>query len=83
MTKRLLFCLLLLSVSATSQTLKIKDYYRLKAGNSWNYAAPPTWKGDYISAMEIGDKANFEGKIFNSVLHFDATKAAKILAFVK
>jgi hypothetical protein len=83
MIKPILFGLLLLSISSSAQTLKIKDYYQLNATNSWNYVAPPTWKGDYVSTMESGNNLNFEGKVFASVLHYDATKAAKILAFVK
>jgi hypothetical protein len=91
MTKRFLFCLLLLSISATAQTLKIADYYQLKSGNSWNYVAPPTWKGDYISRMETGEKSLISSEqrqqdfvIFDSTInHFDATNAAKILMQVK
>ncbi len=92
--KRRLFLILsisLLSLSASAQTLKIADYYQLKAGNSWNYVAPPTWKGDYVSRMEVGEKEiilleqhqkNFN--IFDSTVnHFDATNAAKILMQVK
>jgi hypothetical protein len=75
--------LLLLSISATAQTLRIKDYYQLKEGNSWNYIAPPTWKGDYISQMETGSDFRIDGKNYSTISHFDATKAAKILAFVK
>ncbi len=75
---------LLLCVSVPAQTFKAMDFYQLKAGNSWNYNAPPSWKGDYISRMEDGNAATIiEGKIYPSVLHFDATNAAKILVFVK
>lgn len=83
------FCLalnlifVLFSTFGFAQSVKIADYYQLKAGNSWNYTAPPTWKGDYVSLMEGGDDINLENKSFGSVLHFDATKAAKILALVK
>jgi hypothetical protein len=83
MNKLLSVFLLLLSISATAQTLRIKDYYQLKEGNSWNYIAPPTWKGDYISQMETGSDFRIDGKNYSTISHFDATKAAKILAFVK
>ena len=75
--------LVIFSIGVGAQTIKITEYYQLKGGNSWNYTAPPTWKGDYVSVMESGNEVNFEGKKYPSVLHFDATKAAKILAFVK
>jgi hypothetical protein len=78
-----LFCVTFLSFSATAQTFRFADYYQLKDGNSWNYVAPPAWKGDYISLMETGNELQFEGKNYVTVSHFDATKAAKILAFVK
>jgi hypothetical protein len=79
----LVFCFFLISVSYHAQTLKIADYYQLKSGNSWNYVAPPTWKGDYISLMETGSDFRIDGKNYSTISHFDATKAAKILAFVK
>jgi hypothetical protein len=72
-----------LSVTVSAQTFKIADYYQLKGGNSWNYVAPPSWKGDYISKMEIGSDFRIDGKNYSTVSHFDATKAAKLLAFVK
>ncbi len=72
-----------LVVSVAAQTFRAKDFYRLNAGNSWNYTAPPAWKGDYVSRMENGNIIAFEGKNFPTILHFDATNAAKILAFVK
>jgi hypothetical protein len=78
-----LFCITFLSFSVTAQTFRFADYYQLKGGNSWNYVAPPTWKGDYISLMEAGNEFQFEDKNYDTVSHFDATKAAKILAFVK
>jgi hypothetical protein len=74
---------LFLSVIVAAQTFKAKDFYQLNAGNSWNYAAPPTWKGDYISRMEKGVEISFEGKKYSTILHFDATNAAKVLIFVK
>lgn len=79
----LVFVLSFLVFSVSGQNFKIKDYYQLKAGNSWNYTAPPSWKGDYVSRMESGETVDFFGKKYLSVLHFDATNAAKILAFVK
>ncbi len=78
-----LIIILIVNICLFAQTVKIAEYYQLSNGNSWNYVAPPTWKGDYISVMESGNNVSFEGKNFTSVLHFDATKAAKILAFVK
>jgi hypothetical protein len=91
MTKLLLVCLVFLSISATAQTVKIKEYYQLNVGNSWNYVAPPTWKGDYISRMEAGEKEMVSSDrlptnytIFDSTInHFDATNAAKILMQVR
>lgn len=74
--------LLVFSVGIFAQTVKIKDYYQLNGGNSWNYTAPPTWNGDYISVMGKGSEISFAGKNYPSVLHFDATKAAKILVLV-
>jgi hypothetical protein len=74
---------LILCASVSAQTFKIKDFYQLNAGNSWNYTAPPTWKGDYVSRMEAGGEIDFNGKKYRSILHFDATNAAKILVFVK
>jgi hypothetical protein len=79
----LILCLLVFSLSASAQTLKIAEYYQLNSGNSWNYVAPPTWKGDYISLMETGSDFRIDGKNYSTISHFDATKAAKILAFVK
>ena len=79
----LVICLILFPLSIFAQTVKIEQYYQLKGGNSWNYVAPPTWKGDYISLMESGNDFQFDGKNYQTVNHFDATKAAKILAFVK
>jgi hypothetical protein len=82
---KILFYLVILSVSITAQTFKIKDYYQLKEGNSWNYTAPITWKGDYISRMEAGEKIPFneENNYQPTINHFDATNAAKILLFIK
>jgi hypothetical protein len=78
-----IFVGLILCASLSAQTFKIKDFYQLNAGNSWNYTAPPTWNGDYVSRMEAGGKIDFNGKKYRSILHFDATNAAKILVFVK
>jgi hypothetical protein len=78
-----LFFLSFLSFSASAQTFRFADYYQLKGGNTWNYVAPPAWKGDYISQMETGNEFQFEKKKYRTVSHFDATKAAKILAYVK
>ena len=75
--------LVIFSVGIFAQTIKISEYYQLSSGNSWNYTAPPTWKGDYVSVMESGNAVEFNRKNYSSVLHFDATKAAKILAFIK
>jgi hypothetical protein len=72
-----------LCVSVSAQTFKTKDFYQLKDGNSWNYTAPPMWKGDYVSRMETGEEVLVEGKKYPTFLHFDATNAAKVLAFVK
>ncbi len=75
--------LVIFSIQVGGQTIKIAEYYQLNGANSWNYTAPPTWKGDYVSIMESGVNVDFDGKKYSSVLHFDATKAAKILAWVK
>lgn len=75
--------LFIFSFSVSAQTIKIAEYYQLNGGNSWNYTAPPTWNGDYVSVMESGNAVAFDGKNYPSVLHFDATKAAKILALIK
>ncbi len=74
-----------LSVQIYAQkTVKIKKYYQLKAGNEWRYTAPPNWKdGDYISEMKRGIPMKVGEKIYKTVLHFDATKAAKVLAYAK
>jgi hypothetical protein len=77
------FLVVLFALSVSGQSFQIKDFYQLKPGNSWNYTAPPTWNGDYVSRMENGGEIEFAGKKYPSVLHFDATNAAKILAFVK
>ena len=74
---------LLLFASVSAQSFKAKDFYQLKAGNSWNYTAPPSWKGDYVSRMEAGEALPIDGVNHPTVLHFDATNAAKILLFVK
>ena len=79
----MIFLGLILSVSISAQTFKAQDFYQLKAGNSWNYTAQPSWKGDYVSRMEAGDEMPIDGVNYPTVLHFDATGAAKILAFVK
>lgn len=79
----LIFTLGFSVITVSAQTFKIRDFYQLEAGNSWNYTAPPTWNGDYVSRMETGETVEFAGKKYPSVLHFDATNAAKILAFVK
>ncbi len=79
----LVFFLTFFAVSGSAQTLKIAEYYQLKSGNKWNYIAPPTWKGDYVSQMETGSDFRTEGKNYSTISHFDATKAAKILTFVK
>ena len=78
-----LFLALLVCVSASAQTYKAIDFYQLNGGNSWNYTAPPSWKGDYVSRMEAGDGVPIDGINYPIVLHFDATNAAKVLAFVK
>jgi hypothetical protein len=86
----IIFTIIFSSV-VSAQTFKIKDYYQLKDGNSWNYVAPPTWKGDYISRIEkqfyIGlNFGNVEDEILKqkgTFYHYDATNAAKILHFGK
>jgi hypothetical protein len=78
-----LILVLLFSASVYAQTFKIAEYYQLKSGNKWNYVAPPSWKGDYVSQMETGSDFRIEGKNYSTISHFDATKAAKILTFVK
>jgi hypothetical protein len=90
MLKNLVFvAIILLAVSnlGFAQTVKIAEYYQLNGGNSWNYTAPPSWNGDYVSRMETGDKIDFDlndrAISDNSILHYDATNAAKILLFVK
>jgi hypothetical protein len=82
---KILFCLVIFSVPIAAQNLKIKEYYQLNEGNSWNYTAPITWKGDYISRMEKGEKILFskENSYQQTINHFDATNAAKVLLFIK
>lgn len=88
---RIIFLILTLAFCSFAQTVKIKDYYQLNAGNRWNYTAPPTWKGDYISRMETDGKSFIDllptatkpASSSEIVFHYDATNAAKVLAFVK
>jgi len=79
----LIFPGLILSVSISAQTFKAQDFYQLADGNEWRYVAPPAWKGDYVSRMESGSEMPIGGRNYPSVLHFDATGAAKILVDVK
>ena len=79
-----IFFLLVFSVSISAQTFKIEDYYQLADSNEWRYTAPPNWKdGDYVSQMKAGELLKLNGKTVYTVKHFDATKAAKVLAYVK
>ena len=71
-------------ITISAQTFKIKDYYQLADGNEWRYTAPPNWKdGDYVSNMKAGEMWKLNGKDITTIKHFDATKAAKVLTFVK
>lgn len=76
MLRLLLHCLLLLLASeAVAQKVRIADYYPSQPGTRWIYTPPPD-KPDYISRIEKGETEN-------TVWHYDATNAAKVLTFDK
>jgi len=56
----------------------LTTYYPLSVGNRWYYTAPPRWGGDYISRIEEGPSL----PLGNTVRHFDATNAAKVLCYL-
>ncbi len=56
----------------------LTTYYPLNVGNRWHYTAPPRWGGDYISRIEEGPSLPSG----NTVRHFDATNAAKVLCYL-
>jgi hypothetical protein len=65
--------LLLLLWGLAAKKVPIADYYPLKPGTRWTYTPPPD-KPDYISRVEKGETAG-------TVLHYDATNAAKVLRY--
>lgn len=56
----------------------LTTYYPLNVSNRWHYTAPPRWGGDYISRIEAGPSL----PIGNTLRHFDATNAAKVLCYL-
>lgn len=66
-----LLMILTLPLSSAAQKVRIADYYPLQPGTRWTYTPPPD-KPDYISRVEKGETPA-------TVLHYDATNAAKVL----
>lgn len=62
----------------TTGVYPLATYYPLNVGDRWHYTAPPQRGGDYISRIEAGSPL----PIGNTVRHFDATNAAKVLCYV-
>jgi hypothetical protein len=62
----------------TTGVYPLATYYPLSLGSKWHYTAPPRWGGDYIARIEAGPSL----PIGDTVRHFDATNAAKVLCYL-
>jgi hypothetical protein len=62
----------------TTGVYSLATYYPLNLGSRWHYTAPPRWGGDYIARIEAGPCL----PIGDTVRHFDATNAAKVLCYL-